>query len=81
MEQAHALVHVRDINLLCQEYGNVYAFVEGETRCRKIKRARRRRGVLEVRTAARDIWMGPTAVIEWVNRRGDLVRYLEQDIR
>ena len=81
MEQAHVLVHVRDINLLCQEYGNVYALIEGETRCRKIKRARRRRGVLEGRTAARDIWMGPATVIEWVNRLGEPVRYLEQDIR
>ncbi len=81
MEQAYALVHVRGINLLCQEYRKVYALVEGETRRRKIKRARRRQGVLEVRTVARDIWMGPTTVIEWVNRRGDLVRYLEHDIR
>ena len=81
MEQAHVLVNIRDINLLCQEYGNVYVLVEGETRRRKITRARRRQGVLEVRTAAKDIWMGPTTVIEWVNRRGDLVRYLEHDIR
>ena len=81
MEQAHALVQVRDINLLCQEYGNVYALIEGETRRRKINRARRSQGALQVRTAARDIWMGPTVVIEWVNRRGDLVRYMEHDIR
>ena len=81
MEQAHALVNVRDINLLCQEYGNVYALIEGETRRWKINRTRRRQGVLEVRTAAKDIWMGPTTIIEWVNRQGDLVRYLEHDIR
>ena len=81
MEQAHALVNVRDINLLCQEYGNVYALIEGETRRRKINRARRRQGVLEVRTAARDIWMGPATAIEWVNRLGNPVYYLECDIR
>jgi hypothetical protein len=81
MGQAHALVNVRDVNLICQEYGKVYALIEGETRRRKINRARRRQGVLEIRTAARDIWMGPVSYIEWVNGLGDPVRYLAQEIR
>ncbi len=81
MEHAHALVNVRNMNLLCQEYGNVYALIEGEIRRRKINQVRRRQGVLEVRTAARDIWMGPATFIKWVNWLGDPMRYLEQDIR
>lgn len=81
MEQAHSLVNVRDMNLLCQNFGKVYALIEGETRRRKINRVRRRQGVLEVRTSARDIWMGPATCIEWINWLGEPVRYLEQDIR
>ncbi len=81
MEHAYTVVNVRDVNLICQEYGKVYALIEGETRRRKINRARRRQGVLEIRTAARDIWMGPVAYIEWVNGLGNPVRYLAQEIR
>lgn len=81
MGQAYALVNVRDVNLICQEYKNVYALVEGETRRRKINRARRRQGVLEVRTDAHDEWKGPVAWIEWMNGLGDPVRYTAQDIR
>ena len=80
MEKAYALVNVRDINALCQYY-KTYAQIEGETRRRKINRARRRKGILEVRTAARDEWMQPVAWIEWVNDLGDTIRYLAQDIR
>ena len=80
MEKAYALVNVRDINAICQHY-KTYAQIEGETRRRKINRARRRRGVLEVRTAARDEWVGPVAWVEWVNDRGVTIRYLAQDIR
>ncbi len=79
--RAYALLTVRDINLICQEYGDAYALVEGETRRHKINRARRRQGVLEARTAARDEWKGPIAWIEWVNDLDILVRYLAQDIR
>ena len=53
MEKARALVNVRDINLICHSY-KTYAQIEGVTRRRKITRARRRNGILEVRTAARD---------------------------
>ena len=81
MEHARALVNVRDMNLLCQKFGKVYALIEGETRRRKINRVRRRQGILEVRTAARDIWMGPATYIEWINWLDKPVRYLEQDIR
>jgi hypothetical protein len=80
MEKAQALVSVRDINLLCQHY-KTYAQIEGLTRRRKITRARRRNGVLEVRTAARDEWISPVAWIEWVNALGVSIRYMAQDIR
>jgi hypothetical protein len=53
MEKAYALVTVRDINLLCQHY-KTYAQIEGRARRCKITGARRRKGILEVRTAARD---------------------------
>ena len=80
MEKAYALVTIRDINLLCQHY-KTYAQIEGWARRRKITRARRRNGVLEVRTAARDEWVQPVAWIEWVNDLGVSIRYLAQDIR
>ena len=80
MEKAHALVNVRDINLLCQYY-KTYAQIEGMTRRRKITRARRRSGILEVRTAARDEWIQPVAWIEWINDLGVPIRYMAQDIR
>ncbi|HLG61137.1 MAG TPA: hypothetical protein VKY19_04335 [Ktedonosporobacter sp.] len=79
--KAYALLNVRDINMICQEYGDVYAMIEGEKRRRKINRARRRLGVLEIRTAAHDEWKGPVAWVEWTNDLGKLIRYLEQDIR
>jgi hypothetical protein len=81
MEHSYTVVNVRDVNLICREYGKVYALIEGEKRRRKINRARRRQGVLEIRTAARDVWMGPVASIEWVNGLGNPVRYLAQEIR
>jgi len=77
---AYLMVTVRDLNLLCQHY-KTYALIEGETRRRKINHARRRKGILEVRTAARDEWVGPVAWIEWVNDRGVTIRYMAQDIR
>lgn len=80
MENAYLMVTVRDINLLCQHY-KTYAQIEGETRRRKINHARKRKGILEVRTAARDEWLGPVVWIEWVNARGVTIRYLAQDIR
>jgi hypothetical protein len=80
MEKAYLLVTVRDINLLCQYY-KTYAQIEGQTRRRKITRARRRKGVLEVRTAALDEWVQPVAWIEWVNDLGDTIRYMTQNIR
>ena len=63
------MVNVRDINLICQYY-KTYAQIEGRTRRRKITRARRRNGILEVRTASRDEWVQPVAWIEWVNDLG-----------
>ena len=60
MEKAHALVNVRDMNLICQYY-KTCAQLEGVARRRKITRARRRNGILEVRTAARDDWIQPVA--------------------
>jgi hypothetical protein len=60
MEKACALVNVRDINLICQYY-KTYAQIEGVARRRKSTRARRRNGILEVRTAARDEWIKPVA--------------------
>ncbi len=80
MGKAFALVNDRDINMLCQYY-KTYALIEGQTRRRKITRARRRKGVLEVRTAARDEWVQPVAWIEWVNDLGVPIRYMAQDIR
>lgn len=80
MEKAHALVSVRDINLLCQHY-KTYAQIAGMPRRRKITRARRRSGVLEVRTASRDEWIQPVAWIEWINDLGISIRYMAQDIR
>ena len=73
MEKAYALVNVRDINALCQHY-KTYAQIEGQARRRKITRARRRKGVLEVRTAARDEWVQPVAWIEWINALGVTIR-------
>ncbi len=66
MGKAYALVTVRDRNALCQHY-NTCAQIESQTRRRKITRAHRRKGVLEVRTAARDEWVQPVAWSEWVN--------------
>jgi len=80
MEKARALVHVRDINLICHYY-KTYAQIEGMTRRRTITRARRRNGVLEVRTASRDEWIQPVTCIEWINDLGVPIRYLAQDIR
>jgi hypothetical protein len=81
MQLPHGLVIVRDVNRTCQ-YESVYALIEGETRPRKINRARRRQGVLEIRTAARDIWMSPVVYLEWVNTElGIPIRCLAQDIR
>ncbi len=73
MEKAHALVNVRDVNLLCQHY-KTYAQIESQARRRKISRARRRKGVLEVRTTARDEWVQPVAWIEWINVIGVTIR-------
>ena len=80
LEKAYALVSVRDINVLCQHF-KTYAQIEGQTRRQKINRARRRKGILEVRTAARDEWVQPVAWIEWVNASRDTIRYMAQDIR
>ncbi len=73
MEKAHALVNVRDVDLLCQHY-KTYAQIESQARRRKINRARRRKGVLEVRTTARDEWVQPVAWIEWINVMGVTIR-------
>ena len=80
MENAYALVNVRDINLVCQHY-KTYAQIEGRARRWKITRARRRNGILEVRTAARDEWVQHVLWIEWVNDLGVSIRYMAQDIR
>ena len=80
MEKARALVNVRDINLLCQHY-KTYAQIEGVARRRKITRARRQNGVLEVRTVVRDEWIQPVIWIEWMNDLGIPIRYIAQDIR
>ena len=80
LEKAGALVNVRDINLICQYY-KTYAQIEGVARKRKITRARRRNGILEVRTAARDEWIQPVVWIEWINDLGVPIRYMAQDIR
>ena len=79
MEKAHALVIVRAINLVCQHY-KTYAQIEGRATRRKITRARRPNGVLEVRTVARDEWVQPVAWIEWVNDLGVLIRSMAQDV-
>lgn len=78
-EDPYFMVKVRDINLLCQHF-KTYAGIEGQTRRRKITRARRRRGVLEVRTASRDEWIQPVVWIEWINVRGVTIRYMDQEI-
>jgi hypothetical protein len=80
MEKSYVLVTVRDINVLCQHF-KTYAQIEGQTRRRKINRACRRKGILEVRTAARDEWVRPVAWIEWVNASHHTIRYMAQDIR
>jgi hypothetical protein len=80
MEKDHMLVNVRDINLLCQHY-KTYAQIEGRATRREITRARRRNGILEVRTAARDEWVQPVAWIEWINVLGVSIRYMAEDIR
>jgi len=80
MEKARALVNIRDINLICHS-DKTYAQIEGMMRRRKITRARRRNGVLEVRTAARDEWIQPVAWIEWINDLGVPIRYMAKDIR
>jgi hypothetical protein len=80
MEKARALVNIRDINLISHS-DKTYAQIEGMMRRRKITRARRRNGVLEVRTAARDEWIQPVAWIEWINDLGVPIRYMAKDIR
>ena len=80
MEKARALVNARDINLICHS-DKTYAQIEGMMRRRKITRARRRNGVLEVRTASRDEWIQPIAWIEWINDLGVPIRHMAQDIR
>ena len=80
MEQAYALVNVRDSNLLCQHY-KTYALIEGKAVRRRITRARRRKGILEVRTAARDTWIQGVTAIEWVNAVGKTIRYMAHEIR
>jgi hypothetical protein len=80
VENAYLLVTVRDINLLCQHF-KTYAQIEGEKRRRRITKARRRKGILEVRTAARDEWIQNVTCIEWINSRGNLIQYMPQDIR
>ena len=80
MELPPGLVIVRDVNRICQST-SVYALIEGEKRRRKINRARKRQGVLEIRTAAQDVWMSPVACLERVNDLGIPVRCLAQDIR
>ena len=80
MEKAYALVNVRDVNLICQHY-KAYAKIEGRSRRRRITRARRRNGTLEVRTASRDEWIQPVAWIEWINDLGVPIRYMAHDIR
>ena len=80
MDKAFALVTVRDINLLCQHF-KTYAQIEGQARRQKITKVRRRKGVLEVRTAARDEWIQNISSIEWVNSRGILIQYMPQDVR
>lgn len=79
-EDPYFMVKVRDINLLCQHF-KTYAGIGGQSRRRKITRARRRKGILEVRTASRDEWIQPVAWIEWINVRGVTIRYMEQEIR
>ncbi len=79
MEKDYALVTVRDINLLCQHF-KTYAQIEGQTRRRRITKARRRKGILEVRTASRDEWIDQVAWIEWINSMNVLIRYMPQDI-
>jgi hypothetical protein len=80
MEKARTLVNVRDSNLLCQHY-KIYAQIEGVAGRRKITRARRHNGVLEVRTAVRDEWIQPVIWIEWMNDLGIPIRYIAQNIR
>lgn len=80
MENEYLSVTVRDINLLCQHF-KTYARLEGQTRRRRITKTRRRKGILEVRTAARDEWIQNVICIEWVNSRGILIQYKPQDIR
>jgi len=80
MEKARALVNARDINLISHS-DKTYAQIEDMMRRRKITRARRRNGVLEVRTAARDEWIQPVAWIEWINDLGVPIRYMAKDIR
>lgn len=81
MELPHGLLMIRDVNRTCQSE-RVYALIEGETRLRKINRARKRQGVVEIRTAARDIWMGPVVYFEWVNKElGFPVRCLTKNMR
>jgi len=48
VENDYLMVTIRDINLICQHF-KTYALIEGEKRRRKITKARRRKGVLEVR--------------------------------
>ena len=56
------------------EYEKVYVLIVEETCCCKIEG---HEGVLEIRTAARDVWMSPATIIGWVNGRGSHVRTLE----
>ena len=69
------MVIVRDVHRMCQ-LERVYALIEGGTHARKINKARKRQGVLEVRTATQDIWMSSVVSIEFRKKELDYTPYV-----
>jgi hypothetical protein len=80
MEKAHALVIVRDINLVCQHY-KTYARLKAELQDGRSREPAGQMASWKFRTVARDEWVQPVAWIEWVNDLGVLIRYMAQDVR
>jgi len=64
-QRAHALVNVRDINLLCQYY-KTYAQIEGWSRHRKITRAQKKWDTAGQNSVSRR--MGATCPVDRVDQ-------------
>ena len=79
MEKAHALVIVRDINLVCQHY-KTYARLKAE-----LQDGRSREPAGQMASWKSEQWLVTNGCSplhdQWVNDLGVLIRYMAQDVR